>query len=143
MLKIRTIEARDYDQWLPLWLAYLKFYAVELDESTTQGTWDRLIEASEIRGFVAEHNEAIIGFVHYLFHANTWSMKPVCYLEDLFVADAVRGIGAGRKLIEAVYAAAGTVDAVRTYWVTNEENTNARALYEKLATRMSVVQYRG
>ena len=35
-------------------------------------------------------------------HASTWSRQPKCYLEDLFVDPAARGLDVGRALLEAV-----------------------------------------
>ena len=50
--------------------------------------------------------------------------------------------GAGRALIEAVYAEADARQCTRTYWVTQEFNTTARALYDRVATKLPFVQYR-
>ena len=65
-----------------------------------------------------------------------------CYLEDLFVDPSHRGKGAGRALIEAVYREADAHQCTRTYWVTEETNATARALYDRMATKTSFVQYR-
>ncbi|HEU0317849.1 MAG TPA: GNAT family N-acetyltransferase, partial [Solirubrobacteraceae bacterium] len=64
-----------------------------------------------------------------------------CYLEDLFVARAARGGGAGRALIEAVYAAADARGADRVYWHTQEFNAPARSLYDTVGRRTSFIVY--
>jgi GNAT superfamily N-acetyltransferase len=143
VLTIRAVTANDHAQWLPLWQGYLTFYRAKVPDDVTDTTWARLNDASvDVHGFVAEKDGALVGFTHYLFHLNTWGITPVCYLEDLFVSEAARGLGAGRKLIQAVYAAADARGASRTYWMTQEYNAEARALYDTLATRTSFVQYR-
>jgi GNAT superfamily N-acetyltransferase len=71
-----------------------------------------------------------------------WTVGNYCYLQDLFVVGEARGLGLGRALIEAVYETARNVGASRVYWLTQESNTSARALYDKLAERSGFIQYR-
>ena len=75
------------------------------------------------------------GLAHILLHRSTWSPTWYCYLEDLFVDPSHRGKGAGRALIEAVYREADAHQCTRTYWVTEETNATARALYDRMATK--------
>jgi hypothetical protein len=82
-LIIRPVAPDDYAQWLPLWLGYLKFYRTRLDDSVTQLSWSRLCASSDMHAFVADQDGTLVGFTHYLFHANTWTAAPACYLEDL------------------------------------------------------------
>lgn len=84
----------------------------------------------------------IVGLVHYIFHRSCWTAGPYCYLQDLYTEETLRGQGVGRALIEAVYVAAKAADASRVYWLTHETNTNAMALYDKVAERTGFVQYR-
>ena len=77
-----------------------------------------------------------------MFHRSTWSPTVYCYLEDLFVDPAVRGGGAGRALIKAVYDAADSKGATRTYWATQEFNYQGRMLYDKVGTKSPFIQYR-
>lgn len=51
----------------------------------------------------------------------------------MFVSLALRGTGAGRKLIEAVYAAANAAGAPTVYWMTQDDNTIGRQLYDRVA----------
>ena len=83
-----------------------------------------------------------VGLVHLLLHRSTWSNGFYCYLEDLFVDPTQRGRGIGRALIEAVYAEADARQCTRTYWMTQETNATARALYDRVATKSPFVQYR-
>ena len=78
---------------------------------------------------------------HYLFHPHAWSIGPACYLQDLYVDPAARGIGAGRALIEAVAAAARSAGAERLYWTTQDGNTTARQLYDRLAQYRGFIKY--
>ena len=95
-----------------------------------------------MHGLVADDGGRLIGRTHYLFHRNTWMLAPVCYPQDLFAAPEARGCGAGRALIAAVAHAARKAGSSRLYWMTHESNTDARALYDKVAERSGFIQYR-
>jgi GNAT superfamily N-acetyltransferase len=81
------------------------------------------------------------GIVHWLTHHSTWSTTTYCYLEDLFVAPAVRGGGVGRSLIKHVRDWAGANGSDKVYWLTAETNTRAQALYNTVATRTGFIHY--
>jgi GNAT superfamily N-acetyltransferase len=106
-------------------------------------TWRRLLEQDGAMALVAvDAADVPVGLAHLLFHRSTWSPTCYCYLEDLFVAPERRKQGIGRALIEAVFREADARGATRTYWMTQEHNHVARALYDRLATRAPFVQYR-
>src|SRR5262245_3866361 len=63
-------------------------------------------------------------------------------MQDLFVAEGMRNLGLGRALIAAVEERARAAGASRVYWLTQESNVAARALYDKLAERSGFIQYR-
>lgn len=142
-LTIRPIAADDRRSWDVLWQGYLVFYEEALPDRITEETWKRLIDpAVDPHGFVAvDAAGRIVGFVHYLFHRSTWTVGPVCYLEDLFVDPKVRGGGIGRALIEAVYAAADRAGAETVYWQTQEFNATARTLYDRVGKLTPFIRY--
>jgi GNAT superfamily N-acetyltransferase len=140
--EIRLLKSTDRVQWEALWGAYLRFYRQHLAAQITEASFARLIDANlQPHGLVAERDGKLLGFAHYLFHTSTWSLREICYLEDLFVDPAARGGGVGRALIHAVYAAADRVQAGAVYWMTQEFNAEGRALYDTLAHRTSFIRY--
>jgi len=146
-LTVRPVARADYAQWLPLWDGYNKFYgrfdATALPAEITAATWARFFDAYEpVHALVAESAGGILGLVHYLFHRSTTLLGPTCYLQDLFTAEAARGKGVGRVLIEAVYERAKAVDCTRVYWLTHETNATARRLYDQVAERPGFIVYR-
>jgi GNAT superfamily N-acetyltransferase len=109
----------------------------------TEATWRRFFDPAEpVHALVAELDGAVVGLAHYLFHRSTTQLADVCYLQDLFTSDAVRGRGVGRALIEAVYQRAEAAGAGRVYWQTHETNAAAIALYETLAERSGFIVFR-
>jgi GNAT superfamily N-acetyltransferase len=142
-LVIRPLRPDERSAWEPLWNGYLSFYETSLPKEVTDVTWARLHDASEpMFALGAYANGRLVGIAHYLFHRSCWTIENYCYLQDLFVAEDARGMGAGRALIEAVEKAARQAGASRLYWLTKEDNISARALYDKVADRSGFIQYR-
>lgn len=142
-IEVRPLAATDREAWEPLWAGYQEFYQVQLPAETTDETWHRFHDpAVPMYALGAFQGSRLVGIVHYLFHHSTWTTGPYCYLQDLFTAQDLRGQGVGRALIEAVAAAAQERGASRVYWLTHESNTQAMALYDKVASRSGFIQYR-
>ena len=72
------------------------------------------------------------GVVQLRFRYGIWYAAPDCWLEDLYVADAARGSGLGRALVEAAFARARERGCARVELDVNEANEPAIALYEAL-----------
>ena len=146
-LVIRPVRAQDWNAWLPLWQGYNAFYgragATALPEEITRTTWQRFFDAYEpVHALVAQQGERLVGLTHYLFHRSTTQLGPTCYLQDLFTAEAVRGQGVGRALIEAVGERAQVGGASSVYWQTHETNTTAMQLYDRVAVKSGFIVYR-
>jgi len=140
---IRAAQAMDEASWRHLWAGYVKFYRAEVNEETTANTWKLILDpASKVKALVAERGGKVIGMCNYLFHDNTWSTKPICYLQDLFVDPTARGSGAAKKLILACEEKAKEAGAFRLYWQTQEFNGPARSLYDTITPRSSFIVYR-
>lgn len=140
-IKVREVKAKDYQAWITLWRQYLTFAGSELDESITLSTWNRALSSdSPLMCRVAEMDGSIIGFALFVLHEGTWGTLPLCYLEDLYVDEKSRGIGAGRSLIEAIRDEAKDKSWAKVYWVTRESNP-ARGLYDQLAVLEDFVRY--
>lgn len=143
---IRPIERSDYEAWLPLWDGYNAFYRrvgpTALPEEITKSTWERFFASTEpVHAIVAEHRGQVAGLAHYLFHRSTTRLHDVCYLQDLYTVEHLRGKGIGRQLILAVYEAARAAGSSRVYWQTQASNAKGRALYDKVARHDGFIVY--
>ena len=142
-IAIRPVGEDERQAWDPLWASYLAFYKSALTREISDLTWHRFHDPDEqifaLGGYV---DGELMGIAHYLFHRSTWAPHRYCYLEDLFVAEAARGRGLGRALIEEVYAKAQAANASRVYWLTHTNNAQARVLYDKVADNLGFIQYR-
>lgn len=140
---IRPLRAADEDIWRRLWTAYLEFYETSVPEEVYRTTFARLLsdDPREFRALLAERAGEVIGLTHFLFHRNCWKVENVVYLQDLYVVPEARGTGAGRALIEAVYAAADAAGSPTVYWLTQDFNTTARRLYDRIASLTPFIKY--
>jgi GNAT superfamily N-acetyltransferase len=142
-LELRPPTGADRAAWDRLWQGYQRFYKVEIAAAVSDLTWERLLGSAEpMHAALAWQGARAVGMVHWIFHRSTWTAGPYCYLQDLYVDEDVRGGGVGRKLIAHVRAEAEAAGASRLYWLTHESNTDAMALYDKVAERSGFVQYR-
>ena len=142
-LKIRSLLAEDRTDWGQMWSDYLSFYETDVAPEIYETTFARLIDSTnpEQNALVAELDGAAVGIVHYIYHAHNWRAEDVCYLQDLYAKEAVRGQGIGRALIEAVYTAADANGTPSVYWMTQDFNENARLLYDRIGTLTPFIKY--
>lgn len=142
-LTVRALRADDRPMWHELWTAYLAFYETSVSDAVYASTFERLLgdDPRDFNALVAEQNGELVGLTHYVFHRHGWKIEEVCYLQDLYVAPAARGTGAGRALIEAVYAAADSYGAPSVYWLTQEFNDTARLLYDRIGVVTPFLKY--
>jgi GNAT superfamily N-acetyltransferase len=152
MLKIRDAQPADESAWRGLWADYIAFYGVAVPEQVTARTWQRILDpASPIFCRVAEceaehdieHNAANtpVGFAVCVLHEGSFSLHPLCYLEDLFVAPAHRGMGIGRAILNDLKQRAAASGWSHLYWHTRQDNP-ARKLYEEFVPVDDFVRYR-
>ncbi|MEO0751566.1 MAG: GNAT family N-acetyltransferase [Pseudomonadota bacterium] len=141
--RIRPVAPADKPAWAALWQAYLAFYDTTVTPEIYDTTFARLCDPDQSAqcGLLAVQDDTPVGLVHYIYHPHNWKLEPVCYLQDLFAAPEARGIGVGRKLIEAVYAAADTAGCPSVYWLTQDFNTTARQLYDRIGVHTPFIKY--
>lgn len=140
---IRPIEPRDRADWAAMWCDYLAFYETTLPDEIYDSSFSRLLgdDPQDFSGIIAERDGEAVGLVHFLFHRHGWKIENVCYLQDLYARPETRGTGVGRALIEAVYAEADRRGAPSVYWLTQDFNSTARKLYDRIATLTPFIKY--
>ncbi len=140
---IQSITPADRRDWQTLWTAYLEFYETSLPDAVFDATFQRLCSSDYPRqnGYLARQDGQAVGLVHYVFHPHNWKIEDTCYLQDLFTTPRARGHGVGRALIEAVYAAADANETPSVYWMTQDFNTQARKLYDRIGVLTPFIKY--
>jgi len=149
MVVVAPLKTGDRQAWEELARGYKAFYRTPATDEQYEAAWRQLQdEGSGFYGLGAylgdapfgEPAGALVGIAHYLFHPLMW-YGDACYLQDLFVAEAARGGGAARALIERVAEMARSRGATRLYWTTQEDNARARLLYDKVARFNGFIRY--
>ena len=139
---LAPVRAEDRDAWQRLWVDYLAHYETRLPPEVLDATFARLSGPDPaMQGIMARVGGQPRGLVHFLLHDHFWRPEGVTYLQDLDVDPEARGTGLGRRLIEAVYAASDAMGRPSVYWVTQDFNTNARLLYDRIGELTPFIKY--
>ena len=139
-MRVAPLRPEDRAAWQPLAEGYKRFYGTAVTPAEYDECWRRLQANDGVHGLGGFVNGRLVGIAHYLFHTSAWAREN-CYLQDLFVDEAARGQGVAAALIEAVAQAARERQAARFYWLTQDHNTRARALYDRVAQHRGFIRY--
>ncbi len=139
-VEVTRLKPEDRAAWEVLARGYKTFYKTVLPDLDYEKTWARLMRAEDVVAFAGRLDGNLVGITHYFFHAHVW-MNDVCYLQALFTDETARGTGVARALIEAVADESRARNASRLYWLTQDDNARARALYDKVAKHQGFIRY--
>ena len=139
-LVIRPLMRQDYDQWLTLWDGN---NLGQRNDEVTQSTWGRLCNDENwmVNGLCAEMNGELRGIAHYILHPTTGQIAPVCYMQDVYVAPEHRRQGVGRRLVNEITEIGKKEEWARLYWLTQEGNIEAKAMYENFGIKLNFTFY--
>ncbi len=141
IIVVEQLQSADRSAWEVLARGYKEFYRTPTPEEGYEATWRQLMdESSGFHGLAARLGGELVGITHYLFHPLFW-YGDTCYMQDLYVSEESRGLGAARALIERVAEITKASGATRLYWTTQEDNLRARVLYDKLARYNGFIKY--
>lgn len=140
MITIGRIDAADRAAWDTLFTGYNVFYGRTPDQPFLDRAWSRFEPDTDLHALGAKLDGQLVGIAHFFTHPST-TAADVCYLQDLFTSEAARGKGVGRALITAVADWAREQGCGRLYWLTHENNTTARRLYDQVAINKGFIQY--
>ena len=96
-------SAAELEELLPAIAAYQAFYEAEdIDEERNRAFFARFLSPSEDGAIlVAREAGEIRGYACLYWHLSSLAAAETVLMNDLFVAEAARGEGVGRALIEA------------------------------------------
>ncbi|WP_433604968.1 N-acetyltransferase family protein [Prescottella agglutinans] len=139
---IRTLDPADESRWRVLFREYRKFYKLPESEDIVSRAWGWFMDPRhECKALVAEVDGEILGFAHHRRFSSPYTGTTGLFLDDLFTDPAARGRGVGRALIGRLTEMATAEGRAVVQWVTADDNHQAQALYNTLATRTNWVTY--
>ncbi len=140
MIRIGRLAPADHAGWETLFRGYIAFYKRTLTQEAYDRAWHEFQDDRRLHALGAWIDGNLVGITHFFRHVST-SSPDVCYLQDLFTAEAARGKGVGRALIMAVCDWARANECCRVYWMTHETNATARRLYDQMAENRGFIRY--
>lgn len=104
-------------------------------------TLEQMIEERKFfRCFIAKaDNHEIVGFATFFFAFYSWTGKAI-YLDDLYVQQAYRKQGIGKRLLEAVIDLARTENCKKVRWQVSEWNVHAIDFYKRMGAQIDEVE---
>nr|WP_294865937.1 GNAT family N-acetyltransferase [uncultured Pseudogulbenkiania sp.] len=89
-------------------------------------------EDSPARALICEVNGEAAGYAVYFFNYSTWQAKKGLYLEDLYISPAMRGDGAGKRMLQQLAAIAVENGCGRFEWSVLDWNQPAIDFYRSI-----------
>ena len=133
---IREIQLKDKKQWEKLYRGYANFYKVEMNDKILETVWKWLNDNNhELKGIGYEADSKIVGLAHYRKLLSPLKGKYIGYLDDIFVDPEYRGQKIGAKLLNKIKEISKANDWNLVRWQTDEDNSTAKKLYDKVATK--------
>ena len=137
-IDIRPLQAGDEAEWRQLWMAYLAFYETTVCEEVYATTFSRMLTKRDIRPILPSGGEGRPTGGPRAFPCRTATdggrkTSSICRISSPIQPRAAKA--SGRKLIEAVYAAADAAGTPSVYWMTQEFNYAGRMLYDRIGTK--------
>ena len=133
---IREIRLADKDEWEALYRGYADFYKVEMNEKILKTVWEWIHDNNhDVSGLAYEQDGQIIGIAHYRKMPSPLRGKYIGFLDDLFVDPNHRRKGIGEKMIEELNVISRKNNWNLVRWITRDDNTKAKSLYEKLSKK--------
>ena len=130
--RIEAASTSDLEDLLRLYIAYRIFYGEAPEEQrATAFIHDRLTQSSG-RYFLAKNGNTAVGFMHLIPSTNTLAMRPIWFLEDLYVSTPARGQGVATALLRHAEEFARNAGAERLTLATAHDNLAAQRIYKKL-----------
>lgn len=128
---IARAEIEQIDILAPLFDSYRQFYQQRSDlAAARQFLYERMV-ALESVVFVAYDQTGGLGFTQLYPSFSSVSMRRLWILNDLFVAEAARGLGVGAALLERARVFGVATGAKELALSTAITNVTAQQLYER------------
>ena len=128
---VRRAKKKDIDDLSILFDKYRIFYKQQSDVDNARAFLKKRMKRKESVIFVAEERGELIGFTQLFPIFSSVSMKRTWLLNDLYVNERARGIGAATKLLDAAKEFGVETNSKWLLLQTAADNLTAQKVYEK------------
>ena len=128
---IRRAKKKDIDKLSVLFDKYRIFYKQSSDIDNAKSFLKKRMKRMESVIFVAEERKELIGFTQLFPIFSSVSMKRTWLLNDLYVNEKARSMGAATKMLEAAKQFGIDTDSKWLILQTAADNFTAQKVYEK------------
>jgi ribosomal protein S18 acetylase RimI-like enzyme len=135
---IRRATEKDF----PALLSLINEFAVfqKTPEKVSITLEQMKVDQDHFQCFVAEaDSKEIVAFASFFFAYYSWSGKAL-YLDDLYVTEAFRNQGSGRRLLETIINLAKESNCKKVRWQVSKWNSNAISFYKKLGAAIEEIE---
>lgn len=134
MLVIRPADTNDAATLLRFIKHMAAFERLQQEVSATEGDLRRSLfgEHPVATALIGEWDGQPVAYAIYFKNYSTFRAKPGIYLEDLFVLEAFRNRGIGRRMLAYLASLARDGGYGRLQWQALRWNEGAKRLYERL-----------
>ena len=128
---IRRAKKKDIEKLSVLFDKYRIFYKQQSDIDNAKSFLKKRMKRMESVIFIAEERKELIGFTQLFPIFSSVSMKRTWLLNDLYVNEKARGIGAATKLLETAKQFGIETESKWLILQTAADNFTAQKVYEK------------
>jgi GNAT superfamily N-acetyltransferase len=130
--RIEAASTAQLTELTRLYIAYRVFYGEAPEQERAEAFIRDRVTQSSGQYFLAWNDHNAIGFMHLMPSTNTLAMRPIWFLEDLYVDVLSRGQGVATLLLIYAEEFARSTGAERLTLATALANLAAQHIYKKL-----------
>ena len=130
-MTIRKAKKKDIEQLSVLFDKYRIFYKQKSDVNSAKSFLKKRMKREESVIFVAEERKDLVGFTQLFPIFSSVSMQRTWLLNDLYVNERARGIGAATALLNAARDFGAQTNSKWLLLHTAADNFTAQRVYER------------
>lgn len=130
-IDIRELTLSDLPQLIDLCAEHAEYERAPYERNGRLESLRRAFEERVLFGWVAESAPTLCGYATATIDFSTWRAASFMHLDCLYVRDAYRDQGVGKRLMRAVIENARTRGMLELQWQTPDWNTAADRFYRR------------
>ena len=141
-ISIASPRPEDYPDWRRLYAGYATFYKMPMDDEIAGRVWRWLLDPQHIlEALLARDGRQVVGLAHFRAMPRPLTGTMAGFLDDLFVDPRWRGKRVADRLLTAIAAHGRAQGWTLIRWLTGDDNSRGRGVYDRLARRTMWITY--